>query len=51
MEESEGLQSTDCKESDMTERLTHIHAEMEIAELARDSLLRVTTGYTNQHHI
>ena len=51
MEESEGLQSMDCKESDTTEWLTQIHAEMEIAELAQDRLLRVTTGCTNQHHI
>ena len=50
MEESEGPQSMDCKESDMTERLTHIHTEMEIAELAPDRLLRVTIGYTDQHH-
>ena len=38
------------EESDMTERLTHIHTEMEIAELAPDRLLRVTIGYTDKHH-
>ena len=51
MEEFEELQSMNRKESDMTERLTHIHTEMEIAELAQDRLLRVTTGCTNQHHV